>query len=129
MDIMGALAVAGQTVKLAKDLRDLERDLDSASYKARMAELYGNLADIKMALTDAKEALHEKDGEIKRLKSDIAALKSGEICPLCQTGHLKTTAIRKDPIFGPMGHQEHTLTCQNSECGHQETRKIVPRER
>ncbi len=129
MDIMGALAVAGNAVKLAKDLRDLERDLDSASFKAKMAELYGNLADIKMALSDAKEELHEKEGEVKKLKAEIAALKAGETCPLCQAGNMKTTAIRKDPIFGPMGHQEHTLTCQNSDCGHTETRKIVPGQR
>ncbi|MCS3740217.1 hypothetical protein [Rhizobium sp. BK661] len=129
MDIMGALAVASQSIKLAKDLRELERELDSAGYKAKMAELYGNLADIKIALSDAKEALHEKDGEIKKLTAEIIALKSGETCPLCQSGNLKVTSIKPHPIFGVMGQKEHTLTCQNGECGHRETRLVIPAER
>ena len=127
MDIIGALATASQAVKLAKDLREIERDLDSAGYKAKMAELYGNLADIKMALSDAKVALHEKDGRILALKNEIEALKSGETCPLCQTGRLKVTAVQPDNIFGDFGHQQHTLTCQNSDCGHSERRKVVPK--
>ena len=129
LDIMGALAVASQSIKLAKDLRDLERDLDSASYKTKMAELYGNLADIKIALSDAKEALHEKDVQLKNLMAEMSALKSGETCQLCQSGNLKVTAIRRDPVFGIMGHKEHILTCQNAECGHTESRKVVPAER
>ncbi|WP_144405874.1 hypothetical protein [Brucella anthropi] len=129
MDIMGALAVASQTIKITKDLRDIERDLDSASFKAQMAELYANLADIKMALSDAKEALHEKDREIKKLQAEIDTLKSGDACPLCQTGRLKVTAVRNDPTFGVFGHKQHTLVCQNEVCGHQETRKVVPPER
>ncbi|CDX53487.1 hypothetical protein MPL1032_180011 [Mesorhizobium plurifarium] len=126
MDIMGALATAGQAVKIAKDLRDIERDLDSASYKAKMAELYSSLADIKMALSDAKEALHEKDGQIKGLRDQIQALQSGETCPLCSTGKLKVIASRLHPQFGVLGHQERTLKCQNAECGHTEKRKVVP---
>ncbi|MGG7577359.1 hypothetical protein [Rhizobium sp. Nf11,1] len=126
MDIMGALALAGQSVKLVKDLRDLERGLDAASYKSKMADLYGNLADIKMALSDAKEALHEKEAEIKKLKDDIRALKSGETCPLCQTGKMKVIAVVDDPLFGVFGAKQHTLLCQNADCAHRETRQIDP---
>ncbi|MDX8323174.1 hypothetical protein [Agrobacterium tumefaciens] len=129
VDIMGALGLASQTIKIARDLRDIERDLDSAGFKAQMAELYGNLADIKMALSDAKEDLHEKDAEIKKLQAEIKSLKSGETCPLCQSGQLKVTSVVNDPTFGIFGHKQHTLTCQNEACGHRETRKVVPPER
>lgn len=129
MDIIGALTVASQSVKLAKDLKDLERELDAATYKAKMAELYSNLADIKMALTDATELLHEKDAEIKRLKAELTARKTGEVCQLCGIGAMKVMAIKDDPVFGVFGHKQHTLICQNADCGHQETRKVVPPER
>jgi len=65
VDIMGALAIASQTIKVAKDLRDIERDVDSASYKAKTAELYTGLADLKIALSDAREELHERDAMIE----------------------------------------------------------------
>lgn len=126
MDIMSALASVGQAIKIAKDLREIERDMDSASYKAKAADLYSNLADLKMALTDAKEELHEKDTVIKKLQAEIDTLKSGETCPLCGVGRLQVTASRADPTFGVFGHQQRTLTCQNAECGHSEMRKIVP---
>lgn len=122
MDLMATLALASQTVKVVKDLRDLERDFDAASYKAKMAELYGNLADIKMALSDANELLHEKDAEIKKLKADLAAAKSGEICPICESGNMKVISVKPHHIFGNMGLKVHTLKCTN--CDHTDTIEV-----
>ena len=92
-----------------------------------MAELYSNLADIKMALSDAKLALHEKDAQIQKLKTQIEALQSGESCAICGAGKLKVTASRPHPQFGVFGHQERTLACQNPDCGHTEKRKFIPK--
>ncbi|UXN57782.1 hypothetical protein [Phyllobacterium zundukense] len=100
---MGTLATASQAIKIAKDLRDIARDVNSASYKAKMDELYGGLADIKIALSDAREELHEKDTLIKKLQGEIVALKSGETCPLCRSGRFKVTAVRDHPTFGVFG--------------------------
>ena len=128
MDVMTGLSALGSAIGIAKDLRDIERGVDAGAFKAQIGELYMNLGDAKIALTDAREAIHLRDQEIASLKSQIAALKSGENCPLCQTGTMKITASRADPIFGPFGHQERTLTCQNPACGHEEKRKYVPSE-
>lgn len=119
MDIMTGLAAAAQAVDITKKLRDLSAELDTATYRAQIAELYSNLADVKIALSDAKEALHERDQEIRRLKGDLEAAKSGDACPLCGT-RMKVTASHKHPIFGDVGLKERVLTCQNSECGHVE---------
>ncbi|UYN99817.1 MAG: hypothetical protein KIT02_00815 [Devosia sp.] len=128
MDLMTGLTALGEATKIAKALRDIERDLDSSTYKAQMAELYSNLGDAKIALTDAREELRARDREIAALKAQIATLKSGESCPICQSGRLKVTASNAHPQFGVFGHQERTLTCDNSSCGHTELRKYVPPE-
>ncbi|NML75275.1 hypothetical protein HHL25_14180 [Rhizobium sp. S-51] len=69
MDIAAALAIAGQAIGLVKDLREIDKGLDTAEYKAKMAELYSSLADVKMALSDAQMALREKDQEIHELRA------------------------------------------------------------
>lgn len=69
MDITAAMTIAGQAIGLVKDLREIDKGLDSAEYKAKMAELYSALADVKMALSDAQMALREKDQEINELRA------------------------------------------------------------
>lgn len=68
MDIITGLAAASQALEIAKKLRELDQDFKASEFKLQIAELYGNLADVKIALADAKTALQEKDREIERLK-------------------------------------------------------------
>jgi hypothetical protein len=70
-DIMTALATASQAVKLAQELRGIDKAMDAAEYKLKISDLTSALADIKMALTDAKEALADKDAEIAVLKKQF----------------------------------------------------------
>jgi hypothetical protein len=74
VDIMGALATASQAIKLAQDLRGIDRAIDAAEYKLKIADLTSALSDIKMALTDAKEDLASKDAEIEKLKKQFQRL-------------------------------------------------------
>jgi hypothetical protein len=67
VDIMTALATATQAIKLAQDLRGIDKAIDTAEYKLKIADLTTALSDIKMALNDAKEELASKDAEIERL--------------------------------------------------------------
>jgi rubrerythrin len=71
VDIMTALATASQAIKLAQDLRGIDKAMDAAEYKLKIADLTAALSDIKMALTDAKEELASKDAEIGRLKTQF----------------------------------------------------------
>ena len=68
VDIMTALATASQAMKLAQDLRGIDKAMDAAEYKLKIADLTVVLADIKIALTDAREELESKDAEIENLK-------------------------------------------------------------
>jgi hypothetical protein len=126
VDVSAALATLAQAISIARGMRDIERSFDEATYKAQAAELYGALADVKMALTDAKEELHSKDQTIRELEAAIETLKSGENCPLCQTGRMKVTASRPHEHFAFAGVHQHTLTCQNPDCRHSEQRMYDP---
>lgn len=69
MDWAGALSAVATAVGIAKDLREVDKGLDQAEMKARLADVIGNLADVKIALTDARQEARDKDEEIARLKS------------------------------------------------------------
>jgi hypothetical protein len=71
MDIMTTIATAGQAIKLAQDLRGIDKAMDAAEYKLKIADLLTALSDIKMALADAKEELAGKDKEIAALKKQF----------------------------------------------------------
>jgi ribosome-associated protein YbcJ (S4-like RNA binding protein) len=77
VDIMTALATATQAIKLAQDLRGIDKAMDAAEYKLKIADLTDALSQIKLALTDAKEALASKDSEIERLKKTM--LRTGDL--------------------------------------------------
>lgn len=69
LDFMLALSAVGQAVSIVKGVRDIDKDLSQAELKAAMAEIYDKLSDLKMALTDAREEIREKDDTIKTLKA------------------------------------------------------------
>lgn len=69
MDIMTALATASQAIKLANDLRGIDKAMDAAEFKLKIADLTVALSDIKVALSEAKEVVGAKDAEIADLKS------------------------------------------------------------
>lgn len=124
MDIATGLALLGQATGIVKDLREIDKGFDGAALKAQMADLYGTLADVKIALSDARETIHTKDQKIRELEERTATLTSGEACPLCGDGRLKVVASRAHPHFGFAGVQERTLKCDK--CGHAETRRFDP---
>jgi hypothetical protein len=63
-----ALSTASQAIKLANDLRFIDKEMSQAELKLKVADLTGALADLKMTLTEAKGDAAEKDSEIVRLK-------------------------------------------------------------
>jgi len=123
MDITTGLTLLGQATGIVKDRRGIEKGFDMAALKSRMADLYGTLADVKIALSDARETIHEKDRKIRELEGNIAALTSGEACPICGAGRMKVTASHEHPHFAFAGVQERTMKCN---CNHTEKRLHDP---
>lgn len=71
VDIMTALATASQALKLAQDLRGIDKAVDAAEFKAKIADLTGAVSDLKLALIEAKDDLASKDAEIEQLKKQF----------------------------------------------------------
>ncbi|WP_315707334.1 MULTISPECIES: hypothetical protein [unclassified Bradyrhizobium] len=124
MDFAVALASASQALNIVKQLREIEKGVSEGELKSSMADLYGKLADLKIALSDARETIHEKDKRIKDLEDQIAALTSGDVCPICREGRMKVVQSRKHPVFGVMGVQLRTMRCDK--CPHTEERQHDP---
>jgi hypothetical protein len=72
MDFMGAIATSTKAIEGLKLLMSLEKTFDEASFKLRIADITSNLADLKIALTEAKSEAADKDAEILRLKKEFA---------------------------------------------------------
>lgn len=126
MDIAAALSVLGHATNIVKNLREIDKSFDVAAIKAQMADLYGTLADVKIALSDARETIHAKDKAIRELQDKIAALKSGDMCPICGEGRMKIIASAPHPDFGFAGLQVRTLKCEK--CSHSEQHNYDPAE-
>jgi hypothetical protein len=69
MDFMTIIATATKSLEMVKALKDIDKQIGEAELKAKAAELLSNLADLKIALDEAKEEAAAKDGEIVRLKN------------------------------------------------------------
>jgi hypothetical protein len=69
---MTAIATASKSLELVKALKDLDKQLGEAELKAKSAALLSSLADVKVALVEARDEVLAKDKEIGRLKAVLA---------------------------------------------------------
>src|SRR5690554_6727577 len=67
MDIAGAIATVTAAIGFARELNNVNVQMDQAVLKLKIAELTGALADAKLGLVDIADELRAKDGEIARL--------------------------------------------------------------
>lgn len=95
MDIAAGLTLLGQATNIVKGLREIDKGFDLAALKARMADLYGTLADVKIALSDARETIHDRDGDADELKG------MGRYVHLCfRSNHPMEYLARQDGRIG-----------------------------
>ena len=96
VDIMTALATASQAIKLAQDLRGIDKALNEAEFKLKIADLTVALSDIKLALSEAKDELAAKQSEIQTLEKQFRRLQE-----TVEVGGFK---YRKGPDDKPRGN-------------------------
>jgi hypothetical protein len=71
MDIPLVLTTLSKSLEALKAIREIDKDFDAASYRAKIAELMNSVADAKIALTEAQDEIAAKDKEITRLKDGL----------------------------------------------------------
>ena len=111
VDFVVGLAAAGNALKILKELNQIDRDLDKATLKLKIAELTSALASAQMTLVEAQTEAQEKDKEISKpaanfkAKADLIEVRGYHYrkrpdgkpqgrpyCPRCiQEGHLMMT--------------------------------------
>lgn len=55
VDISTALTIASQAIGVAKSIREINQGFDAAEYKGKIAELLTSIAEMQVALIDARE--------------------------------------------------------------------------
>ncbi|MGO8068741.1 hypothetical protein AB9E28_24835 [Rhizobium leguminosarum] len=71
MDIPGALSGVSTALTIVKQLNDIDRRVDEAGFKLKIAEATGALAEAKLGLVDAQEDIRSKDAEISSLRASF----------------------------------------------------------
>ncbi|MFT5742001.1 MAG: hypothetical protein ACI86S_000056 [Paracoccaceae bacterium] len=102
MDVIGGLTAARLAFDLAKDLQGIDRSVDEAEFKLKLAELTSALADTQVALADAKI-------KISDLEDALAGEKRGAVCPMCKEGRLKVVSLEE-------GYLDESIQWHNCEC-------------
>ena len=69
MDIMTGLSAISKTLEVTKELRNIDKEMDLAELKLRIADLTDGLLEAKQALIDAQERERELRAEIEELKA------------------------------------------------------------
>ncbi|MCX5579462.1 hypothetical protein [Kaistia terrae] len=72
MDIGGAISAVTAAIGFARELNNVDIQVDQASLKLKVAELTTALADAKLGLVDVADELHAGEKEIARLQDAIA---------------------------------------------------------
>lgn len=65
---MTGLTAISSALDIAKKLQNYDKQFNEAEFKLQIAELYTSLSDAKIALSEAKQQIVEKNTEIKQLK-------------------------------------------------------------
>ena len=116
MDLIGGLSAAKLAIDIAKDLRSIDRSVDEATYKLKLADLSSALAEAQVALSDARLRINE-------LEAQVRDMRDGTLCPICRKGRLKAMKVTPHDWSGA---EFHTFRCNCETCAYETTRTYDP---
>jgi hypothetical protein len=117
MDVITGLGALSQALNIAKDLREIGRTYDEATFKLRMSELQSALADAKIGLSQSSERIVELEREL-----DLA--RNGDFCPKCLSGRMQLigTELHTKRHLHNFGVENWNYECSDENCGFQQAR-------
>lgn len=113
MDIIGGLTAAKLALDLTKDLREIDRSVDDATFNLKLSELTFAMADTQVALVAAKVKVSE-------LEDALEIEKSGLKCPSCKVVIQKVISIEAGNMNDAV--QFHRCECNASDCNYSSQR-------
>lgn len=72
MNIMEGLSAISAAIGIARDLRQIDKGIDEAEFKLKIADIQSQLADAKIALIDAQDEIASRDSTIERLRKEMS---------------------------------------------------------
>jgi hypothetical protein len=71
IDFAVALTSLTKGLEALRAIQEIDKNLDAATYKAKIADLMNAVAEAKIALIDAREEIASRNKEIDRLKEGL----------------------------------------------------------
>jgi hypothetical protein len=71
VDIITAISAGTKALEALKAIRDIDKSYDAATWKAKVAELMSDIADMKLALVEANDKIHTLDREKEALAAQV----------------------------------------------------------
>lgn len=124
MDIASGIAAASSALGTLRQLAEIDKALSLGELKLKTASLYSDLADVKIALSDAREAMAAKDRRIAELEA-AASRAPGAACPACGAYCFRVTMTEPNRRFGRLGGKDVTRTCEA--CGFTDVELVTPK--
>ena len=97
IDIPTIMATVSNATGIVKELRLIDKGIDEAEYKLKIASLTESIADMKLAIIDLREEVSEKDQKIEKLKQFYEEKQQ----LVFYKGHYYTADDDGNPIGGP----------------------------
>ncbi len=123
-EIVTGISAAKQAAELVKELRDIDRSVDEATFKLKLAELTEALADTKIALSEAKIRIDELEKANSDYEAKLANSIPIGICPKCEKGKVRFES-KKAVTTGRLdvyGVEKWTMACDLEGCDYSEAK-------
>ncbi len=122
MDFVTAITAGTKALDLLKTLREIDKSFDAATWKAKVAELMSDVAEMKMALLDAREAIQGLEAEKTelmgrlRFRAEKTIVHKGWTYEILETGKPNELPLCQYCLTNGMHNRLHRTSANHFVC-------------